>query len=81
MLPEVAPERVAFLSIDLNAAAPSVAALEHFWPRLSRGAAVVLDDYNFELFADQRPALDNAAAELGAPILALPTGQGLMIKA
>jgi O-methyltransferase len=81
VLPEVKPERVAFLSIDLNCAAPSAAALQHFWPRLSSGAAVVLDDYNFELFADQRPALDAAAAGLGAPILALPTGQGLMIKA
>lgn len=80
VLPEVVPDRVAFLSIDLNTPEPSAAALEHFWPRLSRGAAVVLDDYAFAWFAEQRQALDAAAARLGAPILALPTGQGLMIR-
>jgi hypothetical protein len=80
VLPEVVPDRVAFLSIDLNTPAPSAAALEHFWPRLSAGAAVVLDDYAFAWFAEQRQALDEAAARIGAPILALPTGQGLMIR-
>ncbi|HEY0313520.1 MAG TPA: class I SAM-dependent methyltransferase [Allosphingosinicella sp.] len=80
VLDTVRPARVAFLSIDLNSAEPSARALEHFWPLMVQGAVAVLDDYNFELFADQRAALDAAAARLGAPILALPSGQGLMVK-
>jgi hypothetical protein len=80
VLDQVRPSRVAFLSIDLNVAEPSVAALAHFWPLLTPGAAVVLDDYNFQFFADQRPALDAVAGQLGARILALPTGQGLIVK-
>jgi O-methyltransferase len=80
VLGTVRPERVAFLSIDLNSAEPSADALEHFWPLMVPGAVAVLDDYNFELFADQRAVLDAAAGRLGAPILALPSGQGLMVK-
>jgi hypothetical protein len=80
VLDTVRPARVAFLSIDLNSAEPSARALEHFWPLMVPGAVAVLDDYNFELFADQRAALDAAATRLGAPILALPSGQGLMVR-
>jgi O-methyltransferase len=80
VLPTLDINRVAFLSIDLNAAEPSVEALRHFWPILAPGAIVLLDDYGFRHFADQKPALDSAAAQLGGAILSLPTGQGLMIR-
>jgi hypothetical protein len=80
VLPEVAAERVCYLSIDLNSVAPSIAAAEHFWPRMSRGAAMVLDDYGFPQFSDQKPAFDSFAVGIGVPILSLPTGQGLLIK-
>lgn len=80
ILNQVLPEAVAYLSVDLNSAEPGVRSIEHFWPRMTRGAIVVLDDYNFEYFADQRDAFDEVAARMGVPILALPTGQGLMVK-
>lgn len=80
VLAQVLPDRVAFLSVDLNTAEPSVRAIEHFWPLMTPGAIVVLDDYNFEFFADQRAAFDDVAARMGVPILSLPTGQGLMVK-
>jgi O-methyltransferase len=80
ILPGLEADCVCFLSIDLNCVEPSVAALEHFWPRMSPGAAIVLDDYNFKAFADQKAGLDSLAAKIGVAILSLPTGQGLLIK-
>ena len=72
--------RVAYLSIDMNCAAPEVAALEHFWPRLVPGAAVVLDDYGWTGYSAQKAALDAWARGREAAILTLPTGQGLLLK-
>lgn len=80
VLETVPVEKVSFLSIDLNSVEPSIAALEHFWPRMSRGAVVVLDDYNFTFFHDQKEAFDAYAPTIGVEILSLPTGQGLLVK-
>ena len=44
-LDQVDARAVAFLHIDMNCAPPEVAALRYFWPRLSPGAFVLLDDY------------------------------------
>lgn len=79
-LPEVTAERIAFLHIDMNCAPPEVAALRHFWPRLAPGAPVLLDDYAYRGFEPQKRAMDALAAELDAPVLSLPTGQGLLFK-
>ena len=79
-LPEVTAERIAYLHIDMNCAPPEVAALRHFWPRLSPGAPVLLDDYAYKGFEPQKHAMDGLAAELGADVLSLPTGEGLIVK-
>jgi hypothetical protein len=71
---------VAFLHIDMNCAYPERAALEFFWERLSLGALVLLDDYAYADYDAQMRAMDEAAQILGAQILSLPTGQGLIIK-
>ncbi|MFM2178636.1 MAG: hypothetical protein RL015_2734 [Verrucomicrobiota bacterium] len=71
---------VAFLSLDMNCAAPEIAAARFFWPDLVKGAFVLLDDYGFSLHHEQKSAFDALAAELGVGILTLPTGQGLLIK-
>jgi hypothetical protein len=73
-------QRVAFLHIDMNCAWPERAALEYFWPRLVPGGMVLFDDYAY--FGNQvlAEAIDAAAGGLGAEVLALPTGQGLIVK-
>jgi hypothetical protein len=71
---------VAFLHIDMNCAPPEVATLRYFWPRLSPGAFVLLDDYANRGRGEQRMAMDTLASELGVSICELPTGQGLLIK-
>lgn len=79
-LDQVEARAVAYLHIDMNCAPPEVAALRHFWPRLTPGAFVLLDDYANRGRDEQRAAMDALAVELGVPICALPTGQGLLIK-
>jgi hypothetical protein len=79
-LPAVDSAQVAFLSIDMNAREPEIRAAEYFWDRLVPGAAMVLDDYGWRKHAAQRLAFDEFARHRGVPLLALPTGQGLIIK-
>ena len=79
-LDQVDARAVAFLHIDMNCAPPEVAALRFFWPRLSPGAFVLLDDYAYWGYEEQRLAMNALASELSVPICALPTGQGLLIK-
>ena len=49
---------VAFLSIDMNCVAPEIAALDFFYPKLSSGAAIVLDDYGWKNHINQKHAID-----------------------
>lgn len=73
-------ESVAYLSIDMNIVYPEIEAIKHFWPKLSSGACVVLDDYGWMVHSAQKAAFDAFASEAGVSILNLPTGQGLMFK-
>ena len=73
-------DRVAYLSIDMNIAYPERKAIEHFWPKLSTGAMVVLDDYGWIRYEAQKEAMDDFATSVGVEILTLPTGQGLLVK-
>jgi O-methyltransferase len=72
--------KVCYLSLDMNLAAPEVAAIEYFWPRLSPGAVVLLDDYGWAAYPEQKTAHGAFAQRQGVPIATLPTGQGLLIK-
>ncbi len=73
-------ETVAYLSIDMNCALPELAALRHFWPRMVDGGLVLLDDYGWRGHEEQKRCFDDFATSVGAKILSLPTGQGLMIR-
>lgn len=79
-LPLVEATQVCYLSIDLNCAAPEIAAAEHFWPRMVSGGVILLDDYAQMPFLPQKRAFDAFAARHGVMVLALPTGQGLILK-
>lgn len=79
-LPQVTTAQVCFLSIDMNNAAPEVAAAEYFWDRLVPGAVMLLDDYGHRLHAVQKREMDAFAARQGVQILTLPTAQGLILK-
>ena len=79
-LDSVEIDGVAYLSIDMNIALPERAAMEFFWPKLTSGAIVILDDYGWNGMQEQKETHDEFAASQGCEILTLPTGQGLLIK-
>jgi len=76
----VAPDRIAFLHVDMNSPGPEVAALEILFDRVFPGGIIVFDDYGWKVFRKQKEAADRFMAERGHVILELPTGQGLVIK-
>jgi hypothetical protein len=73
-------DKVCYLSLDMNIAAPERAAIEYFWPRLVPGGIVVLDDYAWLGYEEQKAAMDDFAASVAVEILTLPTGQGVLLK-
>ena len=79
-LNDVRIDEVAYLHIDMNIAAPERAAIEHFWPKMTRGGIVYLDDYGWTPYRAQKDTMDEFAAAQGVEIMMLPTGQGLLIK-
>jgi O-methyltransferase len=80
ILATVAPERIAFLHIDMNNAAAELGAMERLFDRLVTGGIVVLDDYGWTGYRDQKAAADVFAAARGLSVLELPTGQGMLLK-
>jgi hypothetical protein len=80
ILATVAPERIAFMHIDMNNVAAERGAIETLWDRLAGGGVVVFDDYGWADYRAQTEAADAFAAERGLTVLELPTGQGVLIK-
>lgn len=72
--------RLSYVSIDLNAASTEIEVIKRIWPSLVDGAHVVLDDYGFAGHEDQNAAWNEYAANVGRRIMALPTGQGVLVK-
>lgn len=72
--------RIGLLHIDMNCAAPEVAAVKSFWKDIIPGGLVISDDYGHVGFDVQRRAWDALAKDLDRQVLALPTGQGMIIK-
>lgn len=73
-------DKVAFLHLDMNIAYPEKCALEFFWDKLVPSSIILLDDYGFKGYEEQKRVHDEFAASKQTSILLLPTGQGLLIK-
>ena len=80
VLSQVEIERVAYLSLDMNVYQPEIAAVEYFWPRMTSGGIILLDDYGFRPHGLQKTAMDAFARQRDTEILSMPTGQGLLVK-
>ena len=80
VLNEIAPQRIAFLHLDLNSPRAEAAALEFLLDRVTLGGIVVFDDYGWKHFQNHKESIDRWVTVRGQVILELPTGQGLMIK-
>ena len=79
-LPSADIRAVSYLSIDMNIAAPEKAALDYFWPKMTSGGIILLDDYGFLPHEEQRSEANAFAMQMGVKVLPLATGQGIIIK-
>lgn len=79
-LPEVETGPLAFVHMDLNATAPTIAALEYSYSRLLPGGTIVFDDYGGSEYEDQRHAIDHFFEHRAEEPIALPTGQAVIAK-
>ncbi len=80
VLADVAPNKIAFMHLDLNNAEAEIGALEVLFDRMVPGAVLVLDDYGWMAYRPQKLAEDPWFEKRGYRVLELPTGQGLVIK-
>ena len=80
ILPTLDVGAIACLHIDMNCALPERATFEYFWERISPNGVMLLDDDAYFGHETQAREMDEAATTVGAEILSLPTGQGLVIK-
>lgn len=71
---------VAFLSLDMNCTMPEIRAAEFYWDKMSPGGVILLDDYGQTFHVEQQQAFDRFAEQRGTTVLALPTGQGVIVK-
>jgi O-methyltransferase len=79
-LPATDTGSLSFVHVDLNASAPTKLALEYAYPRLVEGAIMVLDDYGWRKAEDQRQVIDEFFDSRPEDVMALPTGQALVIR-
>ena len=80
VLHQIAPERIAFMHLDMNSPKAEAGALEMLFDRVLPGGIIVFDDYGWKQFEKQKESADRFMASRGQLIMELPTGQGLMIK-
>ncbi len=73
-------DKISYLSIDMNCAYPEYEAMAYFWPKLVPGGVIVLDDYGWPMCENQKAEADRFAREVGTRIMALPNGQGIIVK-
>jgi len=77
---EAAPEKIAFLHIDMNSEKAEMLALEHLFDKVTPGGVIVLDDFGWMVNRNQMSAELAFMNERGHHVLELPTGQGIVIK-
>ncbi len=79
-LEQGAPEKIAFMHIDLNNAEAEIDTLAVLWERMSPGAVLVLDDFGANPYRRSHDLEKAWFAERGYSVLELPTSQGIVIR-
>lgn len=79
-LPQVISEKVAYLSIDMNAVEPERHALEYFYPRMVKGGVIYFDDYGWAGHSKLKAMIDSFFSGKPESVLYMPTGQGIVVK-
>jgi O-methyltransferase len=71
---------LSFAHLDLNAVAPSRLALEFTYRHMVNAGVIVFDDYGFAGYEDQHVMINEFFEDLPETVIALPTGQALVVK-
>jgi O-methyltransferase len=79
-IPAADTGELAFVHLDLNAAAPTRHVLEHVYDRVVPGGIVVFDDYGWREYDDQRDVIEVFLRDRPEELVALPTGQAVLTK-
>lgn len=74
------PDRICFLHVDLNNAESEIQVLDALFDRMVPGSILILDDYEWAEFREQKLREDEWFAARGYRVMPLPTGQGLVFK-
>jgi O-methyltransferase len=69
----------ALVSLDVDLHDPTLAGLEWFYPRLSRGGAIFVHDYNNRRYLGVRKAVDEFIEKTSASALPLPDFAGSIV--
>ena len=69
------PEDICWMHIDLNAGAPTKAALDALFPRMSPKSVVLLDDYAWPAHRETKRLADDFFMDKPGMLLQFPTGQ------
>jgi hypothetical protein len=77
---QAAPEKIAFLHIDMNSVKAEILALENLFDKVTPGGMIVFDDFGWTCNENQMKAELEFMNERNHQVLELPTGQGLVIK-
>lgn len=77
---QVEIKSLGFVSIDLNITSAEIGVIEAIWDRITPGGIVVLDDYGLAGHDEQNAAWNDFAARADRTIMALPTGQGILMR-
>lgn len=77
---QAAPEKIAFLHVDMNSAQAEMLALEYLFDKVTPGGFIVFDDFGWATNVNQMSAELAFMIERGHNVMELPTGQGIVIK-
>ena len=77
---DVKNSKFAFVHVDVDLYEPTRDSFEFFYPRMSKGGAMICDDYGSAYCPGAKKAVDEFFAEKPERVIALPTGQSLIIK-
>jgi hypothetical protein len=69
----------ALVSLDVDLYKPTLAGLEYFYPRLSKGGCIFIHDYNNRRYKGVRSAVEEFIDSAGAPLVQLPDFAGTAI--
>ncbi len=77
---QVESNTFAFVHIDVDLYQPTKDSVEFFYDKLAQGGVMICDDYGSSYCPGAKQAFDEFFADKTEGVIALPTGQGIVIK-